>query len=87
MKAKHSLWQHPCGSHGWIDTENVFYKDGIVGLIVGQAPQCTTQFQYILDVAVSDYGNGLAYKQSFTSLHVMWKTKDFWHVLNQHFLY
>ncbi len=34
-----------------------------------------------------DYGNGLAFKQTYTSLHGIWKTDDFWLVLNQHFLY
>ncbi len=42
---------------------------------------------YILDAAFSDDGNGLAFKQTYTSLHGMWKTDDFWPVLNQHFLY
>ncbi len=37
---------------------------------------------YILDAAFSDYSNGLAFKQTYTSLHGMWKT-DFWPVLNQ----
>ncbi len=42
---------------------------------------------YILDAAFSDYGDGLAFKQTYTSLHGMWKTDDFWPLLNQHFLY
>ncbi len=46
VKAKHSLWQQPCGRHGWIDTEYILYKDGIVTLIVGQSQQSTTQFVY-----------------------------------------
>ncbi len=37
---------------------------------------------YILDVAFSDYGNGLAFKQTYASLHGMWKTDDFYPVLN-----
>ncbi len=86
MKAKHSLWQQPCGKHGWIDTDYVLYKDGIVPLIVGQSQQSTIQF-YISDAAFSDYGNGLAFKQTYTSVHGMWKTDDFWPVLNQHFLH
>ncbi len=32
---------------------------------------------YILDAAFSDYGNGLAFKQTYTSLHGMWDTDDF----------
>ncbi len=39
---------------------------------------------YILDAAFSDYGNGLAFKQSYTSLDDIWKTDDFWPVLNEH---
>ncbi len=37
VKAKHSLWQQPCGRHSWIDTEYILYKHGIVALIVGQS--------------------------------------------------
>ncbi len=86
VKAKHSLRQLSCGRHGWIDTEYVLYKDGIVALIDSQSQQSTTQF-YILDAAFSDYGNSVAFKHTYTSLHGMWKTDDWWHVLNQHFLY
>ncbi len=32
---------------------------------------------YILDAAFSDYGNGLAFKQTYTSLHGMWKSDHF----------
>ncbi len=32
---------------------------------------------YILNAVVSDYGNGLAFKQTYISLHCMWKTDDF----------
>ncbi len=42
MKAKHSLSQQPFGRHGWIDTEYILYKDGIVALIFGQSQQSTT---------------------------------------------
>ncbi len=63
MKAKHSLWQLPCGRHGWMDTEYILYKDGIVALIVCQSQQSITQF-YILDAAFSYYGNGLAFNQT-----------------------
>ncbi len=42
---------------------------------------------YILDAAFSDYGNGLLFKQTYASLHDMWKTDDCWPVFNQHFLY
>ncbi len=56
--------------------------------MAGQSHQSTTQLNsYILDAVFSDYGNGLAFKQTYTSLHGMSKTDDFWLVLNQHFLY
>ncbi len=42
---------------------------------------------YILEAAFSDYGNGLAFKQTYTSLHGMWKSNHFWHVLNLYCLY
>ncbi len=80
------LWQQPCGRHGWIDTEYILYKDGIVALIVGNFNNLPLNSD-ILDAAFSDYGNGLAFKQNYTSLHGMWKTDYFWPVLNQHFLY
>ncbi len=57
MKSKHSLWQQLCGRHGWIYIEYALYKDGVAALIVGQ----------------SEYGNGLAFKQTYTSLDGMWK--------------
>ncbi len=50
--------------------EYILYKDGIVALIVGQSQQSTTQFLN-LDAAFSDYDNGLAFKQTYTSLHGM----------------
>ncbi len=31
----------------------------------------------MLDAAISDYDNGFAFKQTYTSLHGMWKTDDF----------
>ncbi len=80
MKAKHSLWQQPCGRNGWIDTEYVLYNDGIVTLIVGQSQQSTT-YTFFLDAAFSDYDNDLQFKQTYTSLHGMWKSDDFLHVL------
>ncbi len=46
VKAKHSLWQQPCGRQCWIDTEYALYKNGIVALIVGQSQQSATQFLY-----------------------------------------
>ncbi len=42
---------------------------------------------YILYAAFSDYGNGLGFKQTYTSLHGMWKTDVFRPVLNKHFPY
>ncbi len=82
MKAKLSQWQQPCGRHGWIDTEYILYKDGIVALNLNSLPLNS----YILDAAFSDYGNVLAFKQTYTSLHGMWKTDDFLPLLNQHSL-
>ncbi len=50
--------------------EYVLYKDGIVALLVGQSQQSTLN-SYILDGAFSDYGNSLAFKQTYTSLRGM----------------
>ncbi len=65
MKAKHSLWQHPCGRHGWIGTEYILYKGGIVALIVGQSQQSITQFLYCRCCFFWLYNGlkGLAFKQ------------------------
>ncbi len=77
MKAKHSLWQQPCGRHGWIGTKYVLYKEGIVNC-TNSWPILTIRLNsYMLDAAISDYDNGFAFKQTYTSLHGMWKTDDF----------
>ncbi len=73
---KHSLWQQPCGRHSWIDTEYILYKDGIVAPIVGQSQHSTTQFLHFR-CCFSDYGNGLAFKQTYTSLLGKWKLMIF----------